>query len=126
MQLTNEQRVFFVVRSYYQTRSYAAVRERFRARFPERQPPPSKSTIERNVKKYERNFTSRNLNKGRSGRQKTIRTADNIQAVERALQINPRISARRNGLGLTKTTFNCITKKDLRWHPFKMLIRHKC
>lgn len=124
MQLTDEQRVF-VVKRYFQTRSYQQVQEEFRIRFPDR-PVPQKTTIKKNVEKYEEHGTSQNRNKGHSGRRITVRTPENIQAVRERLENNPTgVSSRRNGLGLTKSSFNRITKKDLRLHPYKMLIRHK-
>ena len=57
-----------------------------------------------------------NPNKDRLGRRRTERTQENI--IE-----NPRISARKNGLNISKSTFNRITKRDLEWHPYKMHVR---
>ena len=35
-----------------------------------------------------------------------------------------RISARKNGLGISKSAFNRITKRDWKWHfPYKMHVR---
>ena len=34
-----------------------------------------------------------------------------------------RISARKNGLGISKSKLNKITKRDLKWHPYKMHVR---
>ena len=79
MQLTVEQRTF-VVKKFHEFKSYVAVIEAFRQQFPGRNP-PSKSTIQRNVRKYDDNGTSHNLNKDRSGRRKTVRTQQNIQQV---------------------------------------------
>ena len=64
--------------------------------------PPNKTTIRKNVKKYEKDGTSFNMNKARSGRRITTRTQENIQAVWQALEKNHgRISARRNGIGIS-------------------------
>jgi len=124
MQLTTEQRVF-AVQIYLERRSFVAVREAFRERFPDRNL-PAKSTIQRNVEKYLREGTSLNLNKGRSGRIRTTRTQENINQVRELLQEQPRvISCRRNPIGLPKTSFNEITTKDLKWHPYKIHIVQK-
>ena len=71
-------------------------------------------TIWTNVKKYTDHATSLNRNKGNS-RRFTVRTQDTIDAVQVAIQNNPRgVTCRINGLGLTKSTFN------LKWHPYKI------
>ena len=36
---------------------------------------------------------------------------------------DPRISASKNSLDISKSTFNRITKRDLEWHPNKMHVR---
>ena len=64
MQLTTEQRVL-VVKQYHETKSYTAVRESFRQKFPGKNP-PAKRTIQKNVEKYDRYGTSLNLKKGHS------------------------------------------------------------
>ena len=38
--------------------------------------------------------------------------------------MTPHVSARRNGSGLSKSSFNRITKNHLRWHPYQINIRH--
>ena len=86
MQLTMEKRIFFV-KSYYETKSYNQVQTKFRTLFPERLP-PNKTTIRKNVKKYERNGLSLNKNKGRPGRSIATRTQENIEAVRRVLERN--------------------------------------
>ena len=115
-QLTTEQRVF-VVTEYARTQNSTAVQEAFRAQFPERDPPP-RSTILRNFRKYQATGTSLNRNRVNSGRPRTGRSDENIQAVRHLLQQNPRnVSARRNGLGIPSATFNRITRLDLAWPP---------
>lgn len=111
MQLTVEQRVF-VVSKYYETKSYAAVKEAFPQRFPNRNAPSNK-TIYKNVLKYQESGTSLNLNKGRSGRRVSVRTPENIQLVRDALNRNPRISTRRNGVPVSRRSFQRIVHRDL-------------
>ena len=73
---------------------------------------PSKATMQRNVGKYQLNDSSLNLTKERSGRRVTIETAENIQAVQEALEVNNGcLSARRNGLDIPASSLSRITKK---------------
>ena len=72
-------------------------------------------------KKYTDHATSLNRNKGNSGRRFTVRTQDTIDAFQVAIQNNPRgATCRINGLELTKSTFNRIVVKDLKWHSYKI------
>ena len=124
VQLTTQERVF-IVKTYIETKSYAKVRERFQIEFPGR-PPPVGSTIFRNFIKYNQHGTSLNRNAVRSGRPKSGRSNENIDRVQETLKDNPdNIACRRNGLGLSKSTFNRICKIDLKWHPYKMRERHE-
>ena len=123
MQLTVDQRVFIVTK-YFETKSYNAVREAFVLQFPQRNA-PSKKTIYKNVKKYQENGTSLNLNKGHSGRRITARTPQNIQVVRDALNANPNVSTRRNGVPVSRRTFQRIVQHDLKWHPYRIHVRHE-
>lgn len=123
MQLTDEQRIF-VVEVYFATRSIVEIQNRFRQRFQNRQP-PTKRSIKKLVKKFQERGTVENQNAGRSGRLRTTRTGANIDRVRVAIEANPLVSARRNGLRIPKSSFNEITKQDLNFYPYKMFIRHK-
>ena len=123
VQLTPQQRSF-VVTEYARLGSFRAVRIAFALQYPHR-PVPATSTILRNCRKYQETGTSQNLNKGRSGRRRTVRTDANIQAVRDLLNQDPQTSARRNGLGINYTSFNRITRLELRWHPYKISVRHQ-
>ena len=35
------------------------------------------------------------------------------------------MSARRNAVAVSKSSFNTITKLDIRWHPYRMHVRHE-
>ena len=122
-QLTTEQRAFIVI-NYTRTQSTTEVRNAFQQRFPDRNP-PSPSTILSNVRKYSNAGTSLNLNKGNSGRRRTIRTAQNIDAARDLLQQNPHVSARRNPIPISRTSFNRITRIEIKWHPYRMHVRHE-
>ena len=113
----------FLVDSYAETRSYKTVQNRFREQFPDRDV-PAKSTILRNVNKYNNFGTSLNLNQHSSDRSCSARNAENIETVRTAIEENPRLSARWNGTGLSSATFNRITRLDLNLHPYVMRTRH--
>ena len=81
-----------------------------------------RSTIIRNVDKYLEYGVSTNRQKYASGRCRTVRSIQNIQEVP-ALQDDPNITAHRNNCSnISKTSFNRITKIDLRRHPYRMQI----
>ena len=118
VQYTMEQRVF-IVRSYFETHSFAEVRQLFRVQFPDRNP-PNKMNIWRNVKKYLDHGTSLNRNLKNSGRKRTGRSQDNIDAVQEELINNPDdVTCRINNLGLPSATSNRIVRIDLTWHPLQ-------
>ena len=124
VQLTTEQRDF-VVKKFHETKSFKATQDAFEERFRDRES-PSKKTFWNNVRKYENHGTSLNMNKGHSGRKRTGRSAENIEAVRQQLAQHPReTSARRNGVGLFRASFNRITRMDLHFHPFRMRVRHQ-
>ena len=125
VQLTTEQRTF-IVKKYYETRSYVDVQNAFRQAFPNRNP-PAKSTIQHNIRKYETDGTSLNVNKGRSGRRRTVRTAENIEMARQALNENQgrQISCRRNTLRINKSSFHLMMKNDIMWYPYKINVVHK-
>ena len=120
--LTTEQRVF-IVTHYYETRSVDEVRRRFEEQYPAENL-PSRSTVWRNVHKYKTHGTSLNRNKGNSGRKISVRTDEQIEEIRELLIVNPKVVARRDGVGISKTTFNKITKYDLKFHPYRIHLRH--
>lgn len=123
VQLSTEQRIFIVLQ-YSQTQNTTDVQNAFRARFPER-PAPHKTTILKNVRKYSREGTSLNCNKGNSGRRRTTRSEENIADVRALLEENPHVSARHNPIQISRAGFNRITRLDIRWHPYRMHVRHQ-
>ena len=121
-QLTTEQRIFIVI-NFVRTQSAPAVVNLFQQRFPDRSPPAA-STIMRNVRKYSNHGKSLNRNRGNSGR-RSVRTVENINAVRDVLQDNPHVSCRRNPIPISRTSFNRITKIDIKWHPYRMHVRNE-
>ena len=123
VQLTTEQRVF-VVTNFIRMQNVREVQDAFRLRFPNRNP-PLRNTIVNNVRKYQNTGTSLNRNKGNSGRRRTGRSEENIAAVREVLEENPQVSSRQNPVAVTQSTFNRITRLELRWHPYRMYVRHE-
>ena len=76
------------------------------------------------MEKYSNEGTSLNMNNGRSGRRRTVRTQENIDRVRQALEINPSISTRRNDLQLTQSSVHRIICHELKWHPYKIHVQH--
>ena len=111
-QLTPQQRAY-LVSEFLRPQSAMAVLQSFRRQFPNVRC-PTRATVYSNVRKFQATGTSHNLNKGNSGRPRTGRSAQNIKAVQYALQQQQqngqRMSSRRNGIGLTRSTFNRITR----------------
>ena len=67
-----------------------------------------------------------NRNPKNSGRKRTGRSQDNIDAVQEELINNPDdITCRINNLGLRSATFNRIVRIDLKWHLYKIQRRHQ-
>ena len=66
----------FFVKLYCEMKNYSQVQIKFRTLFPELLPPNKTTIPKKNVKKHERNNTSLNMNKGRSGTRITTRTQE--------------------------------------------------
>ena len=110
--------------------------EEFQLRFPGVDA-PHRNTIRRVHQKQMSFFTTHNLNSKQSpgdtfsGRKRTARTAENIQAEKDVLDrdsikdmedpiCSPVSSARKNVLGLGKSSWSRIVK-ELKYHPYKMV-----
>ena len=73
-----------------------------------------------------RTWARLNRNSGHSGHPRTGRSQENIDRVQELLADNPRgVSSRRNGLGISQSSFVRIVKDDLKWHPCKTRVRHQ-
>ena len=57
--------------------------------------------------------------------EKTARTAVNIRRVRRSLNQNGNTCSRRNGLGIPKSSFSRMIRKDLNFHPYVLIRRQK-
>ena len=92
------------------TRSFKEVQQLFEQRFRGRVS-STKLTIWKKKLKYKTERSSLDLNKDRSGRRRTECTYENITLLQEKLTEDPKISARKNGLDISKSTFNQITKR---------------
>ena len=118
MQLTIEQRNF-VVAYYLSTRIFEDfLEQRFRERVSS-----TKITNWKNITKYKTLKSSLNLNRDCSGCRRTKRIQENIILLQEKLIEDPKISLRKNCLDISKRTFNQITKRKLKWHPYKIHVR---
>ena len=101
------------IEKYIENKSINHVRQKFSLRFnPEAL---CKRILQCNVAKCHKFGTSLNRNKGNSGRSRSLITDENIKRVRELLENNPQMNAQRNGLGLSASSFNRITQKEIRW-----------
>ena len=86
---------------------------------------PCKSAMVKMKDKLLKEGTLLNMNKGRSGRPRSARSAANLAAVQQELQNNPRMGTRRNGQPqLSRSSFMRIIHEDLELHPYRIQKRH--
>ena len=124
VQLTVQERVF-IVKTYFETHSFQEIQRLFALQFPQKTP-PVKSTLWRTVKNYLNHGTSLNRNPSNSGRKRTGRSQDNIEAVHDELIRDPKgVTCRVNNLNIPSATFNRIVRIDLKWHPYKIQRWHE-
>lgn len=114
----------FLVEKYLQSKDCDRVLLEFRRRYPNR-PQPHRNTVYWNVRKFSNNGTVKNMHKERCGRRRTGRSVGNVNTVRNLLEQNPRISCRKNTSGLPSATFNRIVRLDLKWHPYRIFVRHE-
>jgi hypothetical protein len=118
MQLTLEQRIF-IVDSFGKQKSEVITLRAFQQKFGIR---ISRPTVKRIYNKWKENGTIHNLNKENSGRQRTGRSEDNIDAVRLNVMADPNISVRKLSAAtqLSKATCHRICRKDLQMKPYKL------
>lgn len=85
---------------------------------------PSAVTVWKTYRKLQAEGTCNNLNKSRSGRLRTARSNQNIERVREALIEDGNRSSRRNGLGLSQSSFVRVAK-ILKFHPYVLVRRQK-
>lgn len=118
-QLTVEMKEF-IVETHRACEDLKEVEKAFQVKFPERKV-PNKETMYRYIRKFKATGSFSNGHTCKSGRKRTVRCEENIEAVLTILQNYPeRFSSRKNHIGMSSSSFNRITRLDLRWHPYKI------
>ena len=109
-------------------KKYPSITRHFNNRF--RRGPPTRQGINKMVRNLNTKYTTLDCRKGRSGRPVSVRTVQNIAAVRRSLERaasrksgQPGPSSRRHNELISKTSYNRITKKDLKLKPYKILCK---
>ena len=87
--------------------------------------PSSTRKSHKNLSEISKRKTVHNLNKGRSDRPRAIRTPQNINLVQQFLTQDGNRSSRRNGLGLSPTSFLRIVERNINFHPYVLIKRHR-
>ena len=114
--LSKEQRVW-VCLQHASIQNAVEVKRRWPSRWGN-VPSPIKRTITKAYQKFLQEATCHDLNKGRSGRRRNARTPKNIEQ-------HGNRSSRRNGLGLSRSSFHRIAKLDITFHLYVMITRQE-
>ena len=130
-QYTHEQRIYMVEQKMAKN-SQKIINYNFKKRFPFSGRSPAKKIVWKQVKKFHTKGTVHNLNKGNSGRKKTVLTPQNLNLMrdmfhaEKDLPARQsRSSIRRHNLPIqmSKSSFQRGAKL-LGFHPYKLHYRH--
>ena len=120
VQLTQDQRIWVCI-EMARLGNAKAVQRSWLNRWPGINAPTARM-IRQNFKKYSDHGTSLNRNRGNSGRPRTARSVENVarvrRSLQRSLQRNGNLSARRNGLGISRASFSRIIRSYLRFYPY--------
>lgn len=116
---TKEERVIIVKTHYRNGESYAETVRRLRRIFG-RNNAPTASTVLRLIKKFEETGSVATIKT--PGRDRTVRTEQNIALVQDSVAVSPQKSLQRRSqqLGISTTSLQRILKKDLHMHPYKI------
>ena len=125
MPLTTEQKGK-LVEFYLETKSIIKTRRAYCLHFQVKDAPDRK-TVWRIVKKFRTERTVHNVNKGRSGRKKSARTPENVEAVRISALRSPKKSTRHRSqeLSLSRSSIRRILKLDLNLFPYHIQVKHK-
>ena len=125
-EFTPEQRLFLSLEREKGTK-YSELCKLFKTKWCNKQP-PSRNCLWNIINKLKTFHTLQNRRPNVSGRPRTARTDENVDAVRELLadekDRNPDdvgSSCRRNDLDISKSSFSRITKFDLKLHPYKLL-----
>ena len=111
-------------------KKYPSICRHFRNKY--KRVAPSRQGMNKMMKKVNTKFTTMTMRKGKCGRKVTARTVQNIESVKRSLERasarrpgHPGPSCRRHDESISKSSYNRITKYDLKLKPFKFRRIHK-
>lgn len=123
MRWSKEQRAFTVEAYFSNGRSIIKTQRAFRTRFNirSRAPLPGRQSIVSWVSTFR---VSGNVEKKHKGPAKSVRTAENIEAVRQSFVRSPRRSARKHAaaLGISDRTVRRILHGELHFHPYKLAV----
>lgn len=121
-QWIGEHRAFMIEAYFKANDSYTRARRRFCNHFGIRRiaDAPSANLVKSWVQRFRE--TSSAINKKPPGKERTVRTPDNVARVRRAVNENPRRSVRKHAqmLNMSSSSVYRILTKDMKFHPFKI------
>jgi transposase len=121
---TGEHRGFVVEAYYKNNRSAIATQRGFRTRFAlgRNASVPDRKTILLWISNLR--ATGSTLKRKSSGRPRTVRTPENVEAIRASIQQSPKRSARKHAmaLGISSRSLRRILHTDLKLHPYKMML----
>lgn len=114
-----EQRILIVKTHYKNGECYAETARKLRAIFG-RDNAPTATTVSRLVQKFEESGSV--ATRKSPGRNRNVRTQQNIAVVQDSVNVSPMKSLRRRSqqLGMSTSSVHRILKKDLHMHPYKI------
>ncbi|PNF24557.1 hypothetical protein B7P43_G05389 [Cryptotermes secundus] len=122
MRWTSEQREFAVEAYFSNNHSYVAVQRAFHTPFgiKPRGPVPDRKSIVLWVENFR---TTGSVVKKSPGRQRTVTTPENVEAVRQSILRSPRRSARKHvvALDISNRSMCRILHEHLHFHPYKMV-----
>lgn len=120
---SREHRAFAVESFLSNGRSVVATQRAFRIRFeiPPHRLVPGRNSILSWINSIQE---CGNVAKPRKGRQRTIRSPENIERVRQSIERSPRRSASKHAaaMGISDTTVRRILHEDLKLHPYKLAV----
>lgn len=124
MERWNVQNRVSAVQHYIRTDSIIQTQRAFRAEYGCRNAPSDKS-IRKWVRKWRE--TGSVCDRSPPGPNRTVRTPENIAAIQAAVVRSPQRSTRRlaQAVGTSRTTVRRILRMDLKFHPYKLLVVQK-
>ena len=130
-QYTLQERIFMVEQKM-RNNPHKVLKFKYKKAFPFSGRSPSKMAVWKQTKKFKSSGTLHNLNKGRSGRPKTVLTDDRLGVMRELFEDEKNLPARQSRsscrrhnlpINMSKSSFNRGVKL-LGYHPYKLHHRH--